>query len=224
MQTAMERLPLAPGQEWENADDAAQEANLRAGLYRFLGQLFFAELVPESLGALRAWAAEVEPSALRGPFLESLAGEDARVAEELAVGYCATFVRPGGTPLFPHESSQREGAVLGEAACQVESFYRQVQLALPPESSEFPDHVSVEFEFMAQLAGQEAQALAAQDTARVSETRELQRRFLNEHIRIWVPRFATALEKHAAHLFYRTLGTLTHLFVKREVALFEGAD
>jgi TorA maturation chaperone TorD len=79
-----------------------------------------------------------------------------------------------------------------EELADVGAFYRACGLASP--AKERLDHVSVELEFMSFLALKEAYARFQGEEARVGETRELQAKFLADHLGRWAPAFLARFE------------------------------
>ncbi|MCL5959983.1 MAG: molecular chaperone TorD family protein, partial [Chloroflexi bacterium] len=133
--------------------DRRSEAEARSIVYRLLSRAFLE--VPTVL-FLRGLS---EPATLRvfsrigGRWLASLLDRDlGALAEEMGPEYTRLFVGPG-FHAYPYESmytgapdSGRWGAenlLNGEAATNVEEFYRQIGLATGPSFRWLPDHIGV---------------------------------------------------------------------------------
>lgn len=71
----------------------------------------------------------------------------------------------------------------------VGAFYRAVGLALAGACAERPDHVAVECEYMHFMAYKEAHAEERGDAALAAATREIEGRFLKDHLGRWGPAF-----------------------------------
>ncbi len=102
------------------------------------------------------------------------------------------------------------------------AFYRAFGMELRSEGGERHDHLSVQLEFMAVLAGQEAHALGlgATDEA-IAVNRDAQRLFMREHLGRWSPAFARRLR---AAVGDGLLGRFTNLllaFVESECRRLE---
>ena len=83
------------------------------------------------------------------------------------------------------------------------------------------DHVAIELAFMSLLARQTADAL--QDD-RIEETKrlvELQKRFLAEHLTLWIPRMCSDILKAARQEFYKGIALVTRGYVSADVSMLE---
>jgi TorA maturation chaperone TorD len=204
--------------------ELAEESRTRQGLYRLTGASF---RPPES-----------ESLSLLAPAVEFLQSRDldrfayarewrafaAQVLEGLSIDTLETeYVRlfgvgVAGTPATPTESfyrvPNRDGGV-GDFVAQIQGEYRKMGLSWAG-SSESPDHISTELDVMSYLCGVEADALemGSSDQAIAALTR--QRRFLDRHLAVWVPRFVE--KAHAAHPspFYKAALEFLHSFVVHE--------
>ena len=76
------------------------------------------------------------------------------------------------------------------------------------EAGLVPDHLGLELLFMSYLI----------DNMRVYE----QKKFLEEHLRGWVPRYCDEVREHAATVFYRELAHLVGEFIESESELLSG--
>lgn len=94
-------------------------------------------------------------------------------------------------------------------------FYNYFHLHRTQPSSELPDHITVELEFMHFLAFKEVAALhGGQD--RTSYVRA-QRDFLERHLARWVPKACRSLERQQPHPFFLALMSLTEEFLTRDL-------
>jgi TorA maturation chaperone TorD len=142
---------------------------------------------------------------------------DARPANpgDLVEEHERLFVGPGRTPCPPYGAFwrparpwQEGGSIAGESTSRVAAIYAQLDLRIRGEWSEPPDHVAFEWEALAYALGVEHSAGRA---------------LLDEHLRVWLPPFCEAVQKHAKHPFYLALATLTPVWVEG-FAVFEKAD
>lgn len=83
---------------------------------------------------------------------------------------------------------------------------------------ELPDHVAAELEFLYLLLFRRAEALRNANADDDARYRDLQRRFLDEHLGRWAAPFAAAIQDGAQSAFYRELAALTEGFVRSEAA------
>lgn len=102
----------------------------------------------------------------------------------------------------------------------IAGFYRAFGLDVSDSevSRERVDHISVEFEFMYFLACKEAYGLENKDAEdKISIVTDAQKKFVREHIAMWVPLFTKFLEKKAKTGFYKETSQLTRAFVEQEI-------
>ena len=189
-------------------------------LYGFLASLYRAELTQQQLDALRQpemvamlTAAGID---LQGAFW---ATPDAQLLEELAVEYTALFLGPGGH-ISPHESVQIEenGGYWGDATTAVRRFITETGIEYDSEYNGIPDHISVELEFLGELARREGLAWEGGDTAAAGNRLAYQRDFLDEHLGQWVEKFCTQVVETGELSFYRDVAQVTAEFVRSEIS------
>ncbi|MEE8394959.1 MAG: molecular chaperone TorD family protein, partial [bacterium] len=138
--------------------------------------------------------------------------------------YCSTFLVSESVALYPYESCQRDGCLQGDSANLVQCFFQKCGLELPEESSEFPDHLGFEFDFMGKLAREESRWWEIGQTAAAERRRTQQMAFLGNHLLVWVPQYGKTVERMAAHPFYREIGRLTFDFMEMESKEFSRKD
>ncbi len=201
----------------------------RSATYSFLAQLYKQEVSVEQLehlipalaeeGAdqdttgqghdlLRQWARQVQGSDLK------------QVASELGAEYVRMFysgLHVGG--VYPYESvyTSPDHVMMQEAHTQVRRLFQQENLNRDPSSKEPEDHIAFEFEFMAYLCDQAAEALETDpDVARAYLQK--QKAFLDEHLLVWVPDLCRDLADATRSDFFRGLAQITaeHLSMERE--------
>ena len=189
-------------------------------LYGFLASLYRAELTQQQLDALRQpemvamlTAAGID---LQGVFWTK---PDTQLLEELAVEYAALFLGPGGH-ISPHESVQIEehGGYWGDATTAVRRFITETGIEYDSGYNGVPDHISVELEFLGELARREGLAWEQGDTAAAGNCLAYQRDFLDEHLGQWVETFCTRVVETAELSFYRDVAQVTADFVRSEIS------
>lgn len=138
--------------------------------------------------------------------------------EELEVEYCRMFVGPGHVEVPPYESVYRghdhnmqRGTVMGKAAVDVRNSYARAGLQLNASFSDMPDHIAVETWFLAYL-----EAMTSSDPQ--GEYGEHKRRFLQEHIGLWVEPFVTGVQQRGRHPWYRYASDLLLKTINQELA------
>ncbi len=142
--------------------------------------------------------------------------------DDLVAEYTALFLGPG-PHLSPHESVHRSGGparglLWGDATVEVKAFMEGAGLALPAETHLIPDHIAVEFQFLARLAEAECTSWGAGDRAQARYRLEWQDRFVQEHVAAWVPEFAQRVCEAARTYFWKAIARGTGDFVREMAA------
>ena len=204
-----------------NAQAALASTAQQVGqLYGFLASLYRAELTQQQLDALRQpeMAAMLTDAGidLQGDFW---ARPDAQLLEELAVEYAALFLGPGGH-ISPHESVQIEehGGYWGDATTAMRRFITETGIEYDSGYNGVPDHISVELEFLGELARREGLAWEREDSAAAGNCLAYQRDFLDEHLGLWVDKFCTRVVETGELSFYRDVAQVTAEFVRSEIS------
>ena len=102
----------------------------------------------------------------------------------------------------------------------IAGFYNAFGLDLTDAQAtkERVDHISVEFEFMYFLANKEAYGIENKDADdKLDIVTSAQKKFVREHIAMWVPVFAKYLAKKTKTGFYKEVSQLTRAFVEQEI-------
>jgi TorA maturation chaperone TorD len=95
-------------------------------------------------------------------------------------------------------------------------LYQAENLSVRIELADFPDHIGVELEFMAQLCRKVADALQTGDKQMATEKREKQKHFFQEHLLNWPEALAKEMRTKAGTIFYRCLADLLSNFLDME--------
>lgn len=205
----------------------------RAGVYRFLAQLYSRPPTPELMekvaeAEFQHYLREVFGEAAQS-FLDAVAA--CPHLEALRLEYDALFRVPGDRYLCPYESAYRGrrvvdgrvvyGPVWGPWARRVQNLYGQAGAELVREGGELPDFIGVEFEFMHFLCTREAEAWATAEPWRAEQYRSLQKEFLVEHLSRWVDSLADEMVVRAELGFYAALAELTKAFLVTDI---QGTD
>lgn len=225
-----ESSTTVPVPTWDDAPTEVGTGNAGADLalarsfvYRVLAAAY-ADPAPETWAWLsspetqaawaRAWGRVGPEGVVPVPFPEAEFGayRDAYVEAfgHAARGPCPIneieYGLPGVDPMFlPHRLADLAG------------FYRAFGMELAEEADERPDHVSVELEFMCILAAKEAWARErGPDPEGIRVCAGAQRKFLREHVGLWVPAFARRLEGRTENPVLRGVARCTFAFVQAE--------
>lgn len=198
--------------------DLAKTAMERSELYGFLATIFREELSAENLRRMRS-AEFMLALGDAGIALDNCVAQrpEAELLDEMAVEYTALFLGPGGH-ISPHESvhAESDGALWGRSTSEVKRYIESAGFAYDPEDHRLPDHISVELEFMAALAGQEAQAYRDEDYPEASRRIGVQKKFLARHLGKWAPAFCRQVAERSELPFYREIARLAAAFLKAE--------
>jgi len=193
-------------------------AAARGQVYGLLATVFRRPLDARRLNILRApemlaamSAAEIDPGQ------DFINGDSVALLDRLAIDYTQLFHGPVER-ISPYECIQLGDGedLMGAAAGEVRRFMAEVGFAVPPETGELPDHISVELAFMAELARREAEALESDDGKTAEITASLQHRFLAAHLGRWGERFARKVWDRAATPFYAAMAELLSGYIADE--------
>ncbi len=162
-------------------DDYGDEGEV-AELYKTFAQLFMK--APETEELLR----------LKELFDMTFEETEREVRED----FCRLFVEPS-TRIPPYESLYRyplghSPKLWGTATAEVQSLYRSAGLTIDQAADLVPDHLSAELLFSSYLIE--------------NGMSELQRKFLSEHLSLWVPEYCDEIARHAHTMFYREVAKL----------------
>lgn len=187
----------------------------RSGLYGFLVTAFRSEPTGAQIKGMKSPSFQEVLGDLDFGFMNI---DEAELAKDLAVEYAALFLGPGGH-VSPHESVHVEngGQLLGEATVAVRNYIEGCGFKYDSDYHGFPDHISTELEFMAEVTRQEAVAWQQQDLQKTLNCLDYERDFLMRHIGRWVPAFCKKILERAELPFYRRIVELTLSFLDSEV-------
>ncbi len=197
---------------------AAITAAARGELNELLATVFRRPLDARRLERLRApeMLAAMSAAAI-DPGEDFISGDGEVLLDRLAIDYTQLFHGPM-EHIAPYESIQLGDGdeLMGAAAGEVRRFMAEVGFAVPPESGELPDHISVELTFMGELARREAEALEADDRKAAEFAASLECRFLVEHLGRWAERFARKVWDRATTPFYAAMAELLSGYIAAE--------
>jgi TorA maturation chaperone TorD len=169
---------------------ADSEARARAKICSFLAEVFRTRPTEETVGTIRAMAAELGVDCPGDVSLSELDDE-----------FRVLFVIPNPRYVAPYESVFRDewplpavlrrgsnpsetgqkikGLLMGESTLQVRNAY--IRVGVCPDR-DLPDHISNELSFVAYLSGKEAEAVNGEGEALVEARKE----FLCDHLFAWI--------------------------------------
>ena len=171
----------------------------RSDLYQMLAQAF---LTPQSEAHFRAMV-DLLADDLAELELDLGYGLDSDVSElrlalscladpqDLLQVYSGLFLQPP-RPATLNVCFHLDGAMMGGTVSEIEAFYLHYGVERGEHFKDFPDHVSMQLEFVAYLFGRAAKALEADQPD--TEAALAARHFLFAFVRRWVPHFVLSLE------------------------------
>lgn len=141
--------------------------------------------------------------------------------QALLVDYTRLFIGPSQPMAMPYASFwlTDDQSLRHEATQAVLDFYEQGGFDISDDFRELPDHVAAEFEFLYLLIFSRNQAQLSGNAAELAAANELHRRFVTEHLGVWIGGFVDALKSGANTSFYRELAGFTGRFLRIEADL-----
>ncbi len=194
------------------AQQAAEEDRLRAGWYSLLARLLAAPADDEVMAVLRGLGDDETElgAALRA--LKAAAGAASPGAAEQE--FFDLFVGVGQGELVPYGSYYLTGFLHEKPLARLRDDMAALGIARSEGVSESEDHIAALCDMMAGLITGAFGAPADLAT---------QRKFFDDHIGCWAPRFFENLEAASSAAFYMPVGTLGRLFMAVESQAFEMA-
>ena len=195
-------------------------ARMRSHLYGILATVYRQEATSELLKRIKDSQFSQVLSDLGIDLFGDLSEmSEKEMLEALAMEYARLFLGPG-KHVSPHESvhHKREdgqwGQLWGASTVEVKRFIEATGLNYDGAYKGMPDHISVELEFMELLTKNQAQAESEDDENGAQRYLEVEKRFLEEHLIRWVPKFCEEIRESADLSFYRQLAGLTKRFIE----------
>ena len=180
-------------------DIAAQKARACSHTYYLLSHLYLRGL---TAGLLPFIQAIPELTVALPPDFS----DDASALDELAADHYDILQ----TNVFVHESYflDSEGLIGGSVAEQLLGFYHQTGFEPPLTDTSGPDHFSLQLACLGWLCSAEADAHDDDQSGPANRMRNLQRRFLDEHLLRWLLPLTQAIRQQG-HPFYTSLADIT---------------
>lgn len=151
---------------------------------------------------------------------------------DLRQEYMDLFVVPSGRYVTPFEDVYRGGSpegaagtgrLMGEQTIELRRRYREAGAEMVRACKQLPNHIGVELSFMSFLCNKEAAAVGNEKYALLDRGerravgsatyRELQIRFLQEHLNEWFPQLSRSIQARAKSSFYHCLALITEEFL-----------
>jgi DMSO reductase family type II enzyme chaperone len=137
----------------------------------------------------------------------------------MANEYHLLFTAGQALETAPYETEYIPGEVFAKTRelADIMGFYRAFGLDISPDLNERPDHVTVELQFMAMLYIKEAYAWNTDSTQRVEVCIDARKKFLKDHLGMWMPSFCSMIESKTGVEYYNMLSKLALNFLKNEL-------
>ena len=210
----------------QEREDLARAHEQRAWMYGLLARLYRVEVDPVFLDQLRAMKFPASTgNELMDKGYRQLAGylahTDAGTLTELAVDYVRAFIGhgiDGHAAAYPFESvyTSKKRLMMQGARDEVLALYRAEGVDKAADWKDGEDHVALELEFMKTLAERAAKALRSGNEGEAARLLAVQRSFLDNHLRKWLPTFTRDMTIFAKTDLYQGLANLTAGFLQVE--------
>ncbi len=199
-------------------ENIVEMTQARINMYGLLSRLFIEEIDPFTLNKLK------ENEDLLELFPNTKEWKDfwekdaiKLVEEDLNVDFTTIFI----LNVYPYESVfvNDEGHINPTITNPTLVFYREhgYSIDLNKTRALSPDHIGVELEFMMNLAQEELNAIARENHEEANRVREIQRKFLEEHLANWGLPYLLAVKDIAETPFYYDLADATLEFLMSDL-------
>ena len=146
---------------------------------------------------------------------------EANATDKLAPLYTRLFIGPNELAAAPWESVWRSKsrALFQHTTLDVRNAYREQGLLPQGYPRVADDHIALELGFLAALAARASEAAQAGDSTAAHDALEASRRFLAEHVLVWIDDYAAGLEDAAPGSFYSMVAKVFAALAQRDAEL-----
>ena len=192
--------------------DITEEDQLRATWYSLFSRLLARPADADVLAILKGLESDGSDFGQAIGALKSAAAKCP--APQIEQEYFDLFIGIGESELVPYGSYYLTGFLHEKPLARLRGDMERLGIARSEGTSESEDHIAALLDIMAGLI-----------TGRFGAPAKLavQRRFFDDHIGCWAPRFFENLQAAPSAVFYMPVGTLGGLFLAVEQASFEMA-
>jgi TorA maturation chaperone TorD len=192
--------------------EIAEEDQLRAAWYALLARLLAKPPDQAFLAVLRSF--EGDESEIGAALKTLKAAASASAPDAVEQEYFDLFIGVGAGELVPYGSYYLTGFLHEKPLARLRDDMTRLGIARSDGVPESEDHIAAVCDMMAGLI-----------TGAFGGPADLatQRRFFDQHIGCWAPRFFENLEAASSAAFYMPVGTLGRLFIAVESQAFEMA-
>lgn len=196
------------------SDNDTKLAQAREDLCRFLSACYYepsTAFAEERLFDSIADAAQVLSPQLAQSARQLELAFASQEIETLLIDYTRLFLGPTQVLAQPYGSSWLSAAAEDRQASidGLLELYRLGGFELSDELNELPDHVAIELEFLYLLTFTKNQASRSGRVDELVAAEELEKRFVDEHLKTWLMPFTSAVASNADSAFYRELASFT---------------
>jgi TorA maturation chaperone TorD len=197
-----------------------EKGTARESLCRYLAACYYQpgpEFAEEKVfDSMLDAATRIHPD-LAAPARRLGADFSAEEPETLLLDYTRLFLGPAHIVAKPYGSVWLDGetTLMGNSTMAVQELYHEGGFDIDEEFRELPDHIAVELEFLYLLIYRENEG-HRNGSAEALKAVALKKRFLDEHLGLWIGPFTAAVKTGARSSFYRELAGLTERFVEQE--------
>jgi TorA maturation chaperone TorD len=178
-----------------------------SAVFGLLASMYLCKPTADAIANWRDLMSGSAPEPLRdlSEVLERINLNSEEETQDLLWDYTRLFIGPYRLPCPPWESvyASEKRLLLQESSDAVRAIYERlgVEVGTP---SVLPDHIGAELNFMGILLEKIETGLREEATYR-----QISKDFVEEHLRNWIPRFASDLEKAAETPLYKALARST---------------
>ncbi len=197
-----------------NWETLASEASARSNIYGLLAIIFFNEPDSVLIRKIRDHHFLMTLSSLDVNLDEDFLNKpESILLEELSLEYTKLFIGPD-KHINPSESVHVDKSLLGESAVKVKRFIEVCGFSYKHNYTGLDDHISVELEFLKEITKEESKAWSNKNESKAKECKELELKFINEHLSKWINGFCDKVISNAELAFYREFAKFTKSFIE----------
>ena len=110
---------------------------------------------------------------------------------------------------------------MGQSAVDVQKWYKLAAFDIPEEYEDLPDHIYLEFDFLAHLSRKVWEFVGAGADPKLTGTWEMERGFLAAHVVSWIDALHDKVYDKSQHTYFRAIADLAVEFTKRDLTTLE---
>ncbi len=150
---------------------------------------------------------------------QDMLNDAAGTIDKLKSEYTHLMVGPATLPAPPWESvyTSKERLIFQESTLKVRQAYLKYGFLPAKYPHEADDHIALELDFMAHLAGLTAESFEDRKFEEAIKLLEDQKSFLIQHLLVWIGQFAADMQKSESQYFYPLMALLTEEVLKMDV-------